>query len=187
VNGDVPTTDEEATVVESLAAEGLWGRYAFLRAVADIRAHLALLRLMRNPLVLRNPLLQQALFTSMEKAMKAISDSPMENFEQIQKDPGIRVLTEAIIAKTEKELVRRDVLEGLETVFKANPRVMTDKRMRSVLAHTNRLGTLAQMGREFRGNPELAKMAERIEKHASTGRGQSVSDTIDRTLKRLKK
>jgi hypothetical protein len=182
----LPTSEEEATLAKALATEGLWGRFAFLRAVSDVRAHRALVRVLATPLVLRNPVLQQALFTALEKAIKVISESPLENFEQIQKDPGLRVLTEAIVLKVARELARPEIVRGLETVFKDHPRALTDKRMRAVLGRTNKLGALAKLGTDFASSPELPKLAERVEKYASAGRAQGVSDTVDRTLKKLR-
>jgi hypothetical protein len=182
----LPTSEEESTLVKALAEEGLWGRYAFLRAVADLRAHRALVQVIGTPLVLRNPVLQHGLFTGMEKAIKVISESPMENFEQIQKDPGLRVLTEEVVLKVARELARPEILRGLTTLFQDRPRVLADRRMRTVLGHTNRIATLARMGLDFPGSPDLPKLAERVEKYASTGRGQAVSDTVDRTAKKLR-
>ena len=183
----IPTTEEEATLVEALAEEGLWGRYVFLRTVADVRAHIALVRVMASEFVLRNPVIQHALLTGLEKAVKVISESPLENFEQIQKDPGVRVLTEAIVLKVAREFVRPEIIRGLNAVFADRPRVLTDRRMRAVLGRTNRIAVVAKLGLDFAHSPELRKLAERIEKHASTGRAQSVADNVDRTSKKLRK
>ncbi len=178
-------SDTESKLAITLAEEGLWGRFAFLRAISDAPTHAALTRLLTNSIVIKNPVLQQAVFTAIEKALPAISESPEENFEQIQKDADLKVLTPEILAKVGKQLVRTDIMRGLEIAAHDHPKLLSDKRLRHVLGRTNRIGALAEIGLTQAKHPDFEKFMESVEKHASTGRAQSVSDAIDRFLKKV--
>jgi len=175
----------EARLAKLLSAEGLWGRFAFLRAISDAPTHAALVKLLSSAIVTKNPLIQQAIFTALERSLPAISESPEENFEQIQKDADIKILTPEIIADVEGKLVRTDVIRGLELAAKRNPKLLSNKRLRFVLGRTNRIGALAEIGLVHGEDPDFKKLLDTVEKHASTGRAQSVSDAIDRFLKKV--
>lgn len=186
--GDFPPatrSDTEARLGKLLVAEGLWGRFAFLRAISDAPTHAALTRLLSNSLVLKNPILQQAVLTAIERKLPAISESPEENFEQIQKDAGLKVLTPDIVAEVGKQFLRTDVMRGLEIAARDHPKLLGEKRLRHVLGRTNHIGTLAQIGLEHAKHEDFEKLMETVEKHAATGRAQSVSDAIERFLKKV--
>ncbi len=174
----------EAKLAKALEAEGLWGRFAFLRAISDAPTHGALVKLLSNSVILKSPILQQAVFTFIEKQLPAISESPEENFEQIQKESDIKVLNPEILAKTEKLLARSDILRGLEAAFKNHPKLLTEKRTRFVLGRTHRLLELAQIGLKHTEHADFKKLMETVEKHASTGRAQAVADAVDKFLKK---
>ena len=180
----VTTSDSETKLAKALEAEGLWGRFAFLRAISDAPTHAALVKLLTNATILRSPVLQQAVFTAIEKQLPAISESPEENFEQIQKESAIKVLTPDIIAKTEKLLARTDILRGLERAFENSPKLLTDKRSRAVLGRTNRLAELAQIGLKRTDDPEFKKLMAVLDKNAPTGRAQAITDAVDKFLKK---
>jgi hypothetical protein len=177
-------SDTESKLSDTLAEEGLWGRFAFLRAISDAPTHAALTRLLTNSIVVKNPVLQQAVFTAIERQLPAISESPEENFEQIQKDANLKVLTPEIVATVEKQFVRTEVMRGLEIASREHPKLLSEKRLRHALGRTNRIGALAEIGLKHVRHPDFKKLMETVEKHASTGRAQSVSDAIDRFLKK---
>jgi hypothetical protein len=177
------TTEEK--LAKTLAEEGLWARFAFLRAISDAPTHTALVELLTNSIVMKSALLQQAVFTAIEKSLPALSESPEENFEQIQKESDLKVLTPDILEVVAKKLVRTDTVRGLEAVAKSHAKLLTDKRLRHVLGRTNRIGELAEIGLKHTDSPDFKKLMETVEKHASTGRAQSVSDAIDKFLKKV--
>lgn len=177
--------DSESKLSAALAEEGLWGRFAFLRAISDAPTHAALAALLSQPVVLENPIVQQAVFTALEKSLPAVSESPEENFEQIQKDANLKVLTSEIVATVEKQLANEEIVRGLAAATKGHAKLLSTVRLRHVLGRTNRLGALARIGLRHAGDPEFAKLMVAVEKHASTGRAQSVSDAIDRFLKKV--
>jgi hypothetical protein len=181
----LPSPEEERTVANALASEGLWGSFAFLRAIADSRAHVALARLLGAPLLLENPVLQHVLVNALDKAVGVISESPIENFEQIQKDPAVRVLTEAIVRKVGAQFARRDVLRTLRSVFKDTPSLLDDRRQRAVLGRSNVTARIVQLAAKAPNHPDLRPMAARVQKFAATGRAQGVIDSVERTAKKI--
>ncbi len=183
----VPTrsSEAEARLAKQLEAEGLWGRFAFLRAISDAPTHAALTQLLGSSLVTKSPILQQAVFTALEKSLPSISESPEENFEQIQKDSDIKVLTPEIIADVHKRLVRPEIVRGLEVATKGHPKLLSEKRLRFVLGRTGHIGSLAEIGLKHAKHDDFEKLMDTVEKHASTGRAQSVSDAIERFLKKV--
>ena len=178
-------SDLEARLAKVLEAEGLWGRFAFLRAISDAPTHAALTTLLGSTLVLKNPILQQAVFTALEQSLPAISESPEENFEQIQKDANLKVLTPDIIATVGRQLVRTEIMRGLELATREHPKLLTEKRLRYVLGRTHHIGSLAEIGLKHARHAEFPKLMETVEKHAATGRAQAVSDAIERFLKKV--
>ena len=180
-----PRENSETRLARSLSEEGLWGRFAFLRAISDVSAHTSLVRLLTNSVVTANPLLLQAIFTAIEKALKTVSESPEENFEQIQKSSEVKVLTPQIIERVEKRLVRTEVLRGLEVATKENPKILTDKRMRDALSRTDRIDEFAELGLKHSENEAFKKFVATVEKYASSGRTQAISDAMDTFIKRM--
>lgn len=178
-------SDTESALAKALAEEGLWGRFAFLRAISDAPTHAALTRLLTNPNINEHPIMQQAVFTAIENELPAISESPEENFEQIQKDADVKVLTPEVIAKVTKRLLSSELPRGLQIATRGHGKLLTDKRLRRVLGRTDRIDALGQIGLEHAKHPDFPKLMETVEKHASTGRAQSVSDAIDRFLKKV--
>jgi hypothetical protein len=168
-----------------LAEEGLWGHFAFLRAIADVPAHTALVRVLTNSIVTKNPLIQHAIFTAIEKEIAAVSESPEENFKQIQKSSEVNVLTTEIVAKVAKELVNVDLVRGLELAAREHPKLLTDPRLRTVLGRTDRVAELGRIGLKNTSHPDFKKLMVAVEKSSSTGRDQTVSDNIDRFLKKV--
>jgi hypothetical protein len=181
----VVRSESETELARILEAEGLWGRFAFLRAISDAPTHAALTRMLTNSIVLKTPLLQQAVFTALEETVPEISESPEENFEQIQKDANIKVLKPENIAEVTKKLISPDIVRGLETAAKGHSKLLTDKRLRHVLGRTHRIGALAEIGLKYTKHEDFKKLMETVEKQASTGRAQSVADAIDRFLKKV--
>lgn len=179
------TSASETKLAKTLEAEGLWGRFAFLRAISDAPTHAALLRLLNNAVILQNPILQQAVFTSLEKQLPAISESPEENFEQIQKDAGIKVLTPAIVATTENLLARPEIPRGLEQAFDQAPNLLTDPRSRAVLGRTNRLAQIARIGLLHRDHAQFKTLLAVIQKNAPNGRAQAITDAVDKFLQKV--
>lgn len=178
-------SDSESKLAKTLEAEGLWARFAFLRAISDLPTHTTLVRLLNHSLVLDNPILQHGIFTAIEKSLPALSESPEENFEQIQKESDLKILTPAIVAKAASPFVDEAVLRGLQIATRANPELLEKPRLRFVLGRTNRLEKLALIGQKFSKHEAFPKLVATIEKHASTGRAQSVSDAIDKFLKKV--
>lgn len=177
--------EAEHKLSDLLAAEGLWGRFAFLRAISDAPTHAALVELLQDPLVTKNPLLQQAVFTALEKALPALSESPEENFEQIQKDANLKMLTPQIIADVTQALVTEDTVKGLRGATKDYPKLLSELRHRQTLGRTHRIGALALIGLRHAEEPDFPKLMTSVEKNAATGRAQAVSDAIDRFLKKV--
>jgi len=177
--------EAEHKLSDLLAAEGLWGRFAFLRAISDAPTHAALVEVLQDPLVTKNPLLQQAVFTALEQALPALSESPEENFEQIQKDANLKVLTPQIIADVTTQLVNEETVKGLRAAAKGRPKLLSDLRHRRTLGRTNRIGALALIGLRHADEPDFPKLMTAVEKNAATGRAQAVSDAIDRFLKKV--
>jgi hypothetical protein len=184
-SGSPAQRETESRLSAQLAKEGLWGRFAFLRAISDATTHAALVDLLATPLVLDHPLLQQAVFTALEKALPTLSESPEENFEQIQKDADLKVLTPKIIAEVEKQLATPDVVRGLEIAAKKHPKLLSSARHRRTLGRTNRIGTLAEIGLRHAGHTDFAKLMTAVERSAGTGRAQTISDALDRFLKKV--
>jgi hypothetical protein len=135
--------------------------------------------------VVKSALLQQAVFTAIEKSLPALSESPEENFEQIQKESDLKVLTPEILNAVAKKIVRTDIIRGLEAAAKGHAKLLTDKRLRHVLGRTNRIAELSEIGLKHTENAGFEKLMETVEKHAATGRAQSVSDAIDKFLKKV--
>ncbi|MFT3870699.1 MAG: hypothetical protein QM715_19790 [Nibricoccus sp.] len=178
----------EEVLYKFLAEEQLWGRFAFFRTISDLPAHNDLVNLLTDPILTDNklgPLLQQALFTTMENAIPLISESPAENFDQIQKDPGIKVLTQDIIAKARKTILSKTVLRGLEATVAEHPLFLTELRYRQVLGRTDRIATLALITAKYSDLPAYKSLMEVIEKYAPTGRAQVIRDNIDKFIKKV--
>ena len=186
-SGTKHTPSTEAELATMLAKEGLWGRFAFLRAIADAPTHAALAKLLGQSVIAQNPILQQALFTYIEKLLSGISESPAENFDQIQKEPGKKVLTLDLIEKASKVFSRTELVTGLKTVFTKYPKLLEDQRTRAVLGRTNRVVELAQIGLapESERLGEINKVMLAISKNATTGRAQAVTDAIDKYIKKF--
>jgi hypothetical protein len=181
----VASNDREAKLAKLLEAEGLWGRFAFLRAISDAPTHAALTRLLTNSVVMKNPILQQAVFTALERKLPAISESPEENFEQIQKDSDVKVLTPCIVAEVARQFIRTELLRGLEIATRDHPKLLSEKRLRFVLGRTNHISTLAEIGLRHARHEDFKKLMETVEKQAATGRAQAVSDAVERFLKKV--
>jgi hypothetical protein len=175
----------EQTLAEQLNAEGLWGRFAFLRAISDAPTHAVLVELLQSPLVAKLPLLLHAIIAALEQAIPGVSDQPEENFAQIQKGANLKVLTAAIVADVERELVNEDVGRGLRAAAKGHPKLLSDLRHRRTLGRTHRVGALAQIGLKHTAHEEFAKLMTAVEKNAATGRTQAVTDALDRFLKKV--
>ena len=133
----------------------------------------------------KNPLLQQAVFTALEKALPALSESPEENFEQIQKDANLKMLTPQIVADVAQALVNEDTVKGLRVAAKGHPKLLSDLRHRRTLGRTHRIDALALIGLRHADEPDFPKLMTTVEKNAATGRAQAVSDAIDRFLKKV--
>lgn len=175
----------EQKLAEQLDAEGLWGRFAFLRAISDAPTHAALVELLQEPLVAKLPLLLHAVIDALEQAIPGISDQPEENFAQIQKDAKLKVLTPAIVADVARDLVNDDIVRGLRAAAKGHPKLLSDPRHRRTLGRTHRIGTLAQIGLKHATHEEFPKLMTTVDKNAATGRTQTVRDAIDRFLKKV--
>lgn len=179
------SSEAESKLAKALQDEGLWARFAFLRAISDIPTHTTLVRLLNHSLVLANPILQHGIFTAIEKSLPALSESSVENFEQIQKDSALKVLTPIIVAKAANPFVDESVLRGLQIATHGHPGLLERPRLRFVLGRTNRLHELAQIGLKFSKHDAFAKLIASVVRHASTGRAQAVSDAIDKFLKQV--
>lgn len=175
----------ERKLAEQLDAEGMWGRFAFLRAISDAPTHAALVDLLQDPLIGKLPLLLQAVIDALEQAIPGISDQPEENFALIQKDANLKMLTPLIVADVGRELVNEDVVRGLRAAAKGHPKLLSDPRHRRTLGRTHRIGTLAQIGLKHATHEEFPKLMTTVEKNAATGRAQAISDAIDRFLKKV--
>jgi len=169
----------------ALAAEGLWGRFAFLRAISDAPTHAALVELLADPLVAEHALLQHAVFTALEKALPAVSESPEENFEQIQKDAHLKELTGSHVAAVAQALVSEDTVRGLQAVVKAKPRLASGARHRRTLGRTDRIGALAQIGLKHADHAGFGRLLATVERNAGSGRAQAAADAIDRFLRKV--
>ncbi|MHB9006434.1 MAG: hypothetical protein ACYDC1_05840 [Limisphaerales bacterium] len=188
---DAPTprtdgSEPEANLAKVLESEGLWGRFAFLRAISDAPTHAALVQLLGNSIVLNSPLLQQAIVAALEHELPSMAASPEENFARIQEHAGSKALTPAMVATVGEKLAHTDVVQGLELAARDHPKLLSDPKLRQVLGRTNRLGELAQLGRQYRDRADFAKLMETIEKHAAAAGGvRPISDAIDRFLKKV--
>ncbi|MHB1307937.1 MAG: hypothetical protein ACYC23_12750, partial [Limisphaerales bacterium] len=188
---DAPTprtdgSEPEANLAKVLESEGLWGRFAFLRAISDAPTHAALVQLLGNSIVLNSPLLQQAIVAALEHELPSMAASPEENFARIQEHAGSKALTPAMVATVGEKLAHTDVVRGLELAARDHPKLLSDPKLRQVLGRTNRLGELAQLGRQYRDRADFAKLMETIEKHAAAAGGvRPISDAIDRFLKKV--
>jgi len=180
-----PAFTDEAPVIKTLAAEGLWGRYAFLRAIGDVEAHAALAALLASPKVLDNPVLQQGIVEFLEKLVQVSSSDPVQNFTVAQKEPGTNVLTATLVRQAADQFGGNGILNGLLHLFRNQPGALANPKIRTALGQTGQIATLAQLARKAPDHPELAKLAERITKFALAGDEANVRAAITRTLKKI--
>lgn len=112
---DPETGKREAALAVTLSKLEITPRYTYLRALADVQGHAALVDLLTHEALREQPELLPAVFSFIERELQLPTDDPRENLALLaEEEPGRRVLDAALLEKITSQLLTDRGLKELQ-------------------------------------------------------------------------